>query len=283
MPHPQGHDCTTHAHPQTNPEDMPAVLPPVNTPLHIMYLKLWVLTLCLQHSPLGGQALIVTLTSPPYPCSPRATTSLACFGPGRGFVRMSVGMLAVCRYLNSTSGDCTLSWMKWYWISMCLVWAWKDRSLVRVMDLELSFQIHVVSWGCPRSSISLHSHSTSLVAWQLTMYSALHVDMETVAWCLELQEIAPLPSEKMNPEVDHWVSRQPEKSVLTHPVNVTGHVPPKTTTVFLVASRYQMTLCTVVQCPTPGSLPNWLNQFVAYVISGQVAMDAYIRELTPAR
>ena len=70
------------------------------------------------------------------------------------------------------------------------------------------------------------------------MYSALHVDVETIAWPLELQEIAPLPSEKANLDVEHQVSRQPAKSASTHLVSVTGCVPPKTSTLFWVASKY---------------------------------------------
>jgi len=43
------------------------------------------------------------------------------------------------------------------------------------------------------------------------MYSTSQVDVDMVTCLFELQEMAPLPKEKMKPEVDRCVSRQPAK------------------------------------------------------------------------
>jgi len=59
------------------------------------------------------------------------------------------------------------------------------------------------------------------------MYSASHVDVDTVTCLLEFHEIAPLPSEKTNPEVDRRVSKHPTKSASVQPVSVMGFAPPE--------------------------------------------------------
>jgi hypothetical protein len=77
---------------------------------------------------------------------------------------------------------------------------------VSVMDPVLSLQMTVVFCGCLRSAISLRSHSPSFVAWQLVTYSAYVLDVVTVGWRFELQEIAPSLSVYTYPDVDLRVS-----------------------------------------------------------------------------
>src|SRR5882724_6613186 len=139
---------------------------------------------------------------------------------------------------------------------MCLVWVWKDGSFVSMMEPALSFQILVVLCGCPRSVTSFCSHSASFIVWQLAIYSASQVDVDTVDCLLELHEISLLPRENAKPEVDHWVSKHLAKSASAQPTRVMGLVPPRMSRTLHVPIRYHMTHCRAVQCLAPGSAEN---------------------------
>ena len=68
---------------------------------------------------------------------------------------------------------CTMSWTKWYLISICLDRSWNTGFLDNRIPLWLSQSITVVSSTCPNNSLkSFHNQTTSQQDILATMYSA---------------------------------------------------------------------------------------------------------------
>ena len=94
------------------------------------------------------------------------------FREGSALVKMSAIMSSVGHYVNLILPSSTAYWMKWYWMLMCLVLAWKWSSLVRVIvDWILELIWISVVMGTNISNKRFLNHMASLA----TCVSAMEV------------------------------------------------------------------------------------------------------------
>ena len=119
---------------------------------------------------------------------------------GRGFVNISAMFSSVGTYLMEIFLFSTASWMKWYWISICLVQAWNlffDNAITPWLS-----HFNVTGLLNPLiSPINVCKYIASFVAWVCAMYSTSVLDNVTMYCFFELQVMAPVPMWKEYPEI----------------------------------------------------------------------------------
>ena len=120
----------------------------------------------------------------------------------RGFVKMLVTCSSVPMWWSFIDPRCTISWIKWYLISMCLEWLWNTGFSDNRIPLWLMQRITVVSNTCPNNSLkSFLNQTTSQEAILTAMYLASAVLKATDFCFLLIQDIEAEPKEKQHLEV----------------------------------------------------------------------------------
>ena len=106
-------------------------------------------------------------------------------------VRISRGLSSMCTFTSSISLSSSTSQMKWYFTTVCFVFAWNTGFFANMIALWLS-QCNVgTSTEIPKSPTSRASHIASLHASHAAIYSASVVDMDVQFCKRDRQETAP--------------------------------------------------------------------------------------------
>ena len=113
---------------------------------------------------------------------------------------------------------CTISWIKWYLISICLDRLWNIGFSDKRIPLWLSQRITVVSSTCLNNSLkSFHNQTTSQQAMLATIYLASAVLKATDFCFLLIQDIEAKPKVKQHPDVILRSTTLPTQSASVYP------------------------------------------------------------------
>ena len=159
--------------------------------------------------------------------SPNYSTNWWNFTFMSGLVNISAGFSSIGTYLTTIFLFLTASWMKWYCISMCLVWVWSLLSFNNVIGPWLSQLSMTKLFYLWTSWTNVHKYITSFTAWVWAMYSASVLN-NTVIYCFfKLQVMAPMPIWNKYPKIKclcgcpaQSASQNPSRIVFPHLLKV---------------------------------------------------------------
>ena len=137
-----------------------------------------------------------------------------------GFVNISANWSLDLQGFKWTSSLLTSSLIKWYLVSICLLFWWNTLFLDSAINDLLSQYIVVDPCCCySNPSDTLLNHTSWHVAKFATTYSSSADDSVTIGCFLDAHEITPEPIWNTLPDVLFLSSKLPEKSLFLNPID----------------------------------------------------------------
>ena len=134
---------------------------------------------------------------------------------GKGFVRISVGLITKGILIIFTTPEPISSLIKCSLTSICFVLSCSFGFLLNCIALELTQLMEIDSCLNPNSDAKPMSHFVSFVASMSATYSTSVLDKATTDYSDSFQRIAPSYNVKTNPVTDLLLSKLPAKSEAT--------------------------------------------------------------------
>lgn len=136
---------------------------------------------------------------------------------GKGFVKIFANWFLDLQNSTKILLLFISSQIKWYLVSICLLFLWKTWFFESVMVDLLSRKIWVgSSYSCSNSNIILLIH----IVWHATVYSSSSDDKVTMDCFFETHATAPNSKLNTYPDVFFLSSTQPAKSLSIYPINL---------------------------------------------------------------